>query len=279
MVPYLLIASQPSPRPFILLIIYSLRLKARLITLACCCLLTLPSVAQYSPAPSDSLAPPAGPTKWTSSTLFRTAAAPAGLVVVGLLTVDNALLDRFDVQRARQRAIPNFRTSADDYLIFTPIVAVYGLDALGVKARHRFGDRTLRLLTAEAISQAIVLPLKTYTHVERPDGSDFRSFPSGHTAQAFVGATFMHKELGSLSPWYSIGAYTTATAMGVLRIMNNKHWLSDVLVGAGAGLLSTNVAYLFFPHDRHRRERTTGWLIMPRYQAGNVGVYASITLP
>ena len=45
------------------------------------------------------------------------------------------------------------------------------------------------------------------------------------------------------SPWYSIGAYTAATLTGLSRQMNNKHWLSDVLVGAGIGILSTEVGY------------------------------------
>ena len=245
----------------------------------CYCVISFPGVAQYSPAPYDSLNPLSAQSKWTQSSLYQTAAAPTLLVAGGLLTFhDNPIFDRYDVQHERQRLIPHFRTYADDYLIFTPIVVVYGLDALGVKAQHRFLDRTLRLLTAEAISQAIVIPLKKYTAVERPDGSDFRSFPSGHTTQVFVGATFMHKELGGISPWYSIGAYTTATAMSMLRIMNNKHWLSDVLVGAGVGILSTNVSYLIFPQNGLRREKTSGWLIMPRYYEGNVGIHVLMTL-
>ena len=265
----------------------------------CGCLLSLSGAAQYTPLyESETPLRMAGRTQlplgstaadtllpsppWTQTTLFKTVAAPTLLAAGGLLTFyDNPVLDRYDVQEARQRVAPNFRTYADDYLIFSPIAVVYGLDAVGIKAQHRLLDRTLRMLTASALSQAIIIPIKHYTQVERPDGSDFRAFPSGHTTQAFVGATFMHKELGHLSPWYSIGAYTTATAMGAIRILNNKHWLSDVLVGAGVGILSTHVAYLIFPgkEDRRIRERKASHLmITPIYNQGSVGLNILLVL-
>ena len=61
---------------------------------------------------------------------------------------------------------------------------------------------------------------------------------------AFMAATMLHKEYGTTrSPWYSIGGYTVATATAVSRMLNNKHWLSDVMVGAGIGILSTEVGY------------------------------------
>ena len=77
----------------------------------------------------------------------------------------------------------------------------------------------------------------------RPDGSNDHSFPSGHTATAFMTATMLTKEYGHKSPWIGIGAYLVATATGLMRMANNKHWLSDVLAGAGIGILSTETGY------------------------------------
>lgn len=77
----------------------------------------------------------------------------------------------------------------------------------------------------------------------RPDGSSRTSFPSGHTATAFMTATMLRHEYGHLSPWIGIGGYTVATGTGLMRMANNKHWLSDVLTGAGIGILSTEVGY------------------------------------
>ena len=54
----------------------------------------------------------------------------------------------------------------------------------------------------------------------------------------------MHHEYGDKSIWYSIGAYSCATAVGMLRVAGNAHWISDVFAGAGFGMLSTELVYL-----------------------------------
>ena len=78
----------------------------------------------------------------------------------------------------------------------------------------------------------------------RPDGSQANSWPSGHTATAFVGATLLHKEYGlTRSPWFSVAGYGVATATGVMRVLNNRHWVSDVMSGAGIGIMSTELGY------------------------------------
>jgi hypothetical protein len=78
----------------------------------------------------------------------------------------------------------------------------------------------------------------------RPDGSTANSWPSGHTATAFVGATLLHKEYGlTRSPWWSVAGYGVATATGVMRVLNNRHWISDIMSGAGIGIMSTELGY------------------------------------
>lgn len=74
-------------------------------------------------------------------------------------------------------------------------------------------------------------------------GLSLSLIPSGHTATAFMTATMLTKEYGHRSPWVGIGAYSVATATGLMRMANNKHWLSDVLTGAGIGILSTEAGY------------------------------------
>ena len=68
----------------------------------------------------------------------------------------------------------------------------------------------------------------------RPDGSNNKSFPSGHTATAFMAATMLHKEYGPRSPWYSIAGYSMATVTVFRACSTNKHWFSDVLVSGGS---------------------------------------------
>lgn len=175
--------------------------------------------------------------------------APAVLIPVGLaLSPDypNSHFDRFYVRSEIQDKI-HFRTHADDYLQYGPAVVWAGLSLAGVKGRSQPLDRALIGVLAYGISSMVVLGLKHTTNELRPDGSNYLSFPSGHTANAFTGASLLDREFGGVGPWIPIGGYAMATSTGILRLTNDKHWLSDVLVGAGIGLLSTEVAYRVYP--------------------------------
>lgn len=121
-----------------------------------------------------------------------------------------------------------------------------------------------------------VISLKSLTKVGRPDGSGFNSFPSGHTATAFVGAKFLWQEYKNVSVWYGISGYIVATGTGFFRIYNNKHWLTDVVTGAGIGILSTKEAYWIFPFvNRHifnsKKNGNTG-MVAPFYNGKQMGL-------
>ncbi len=138
----------------------------------------------------------------------------------------------------------SYQTSVDDYLQFAPAALMLGLKTAGVESRSSWG----RMITSDAISVAILsvatMSLKGTTDVSRPDTGADNSFPSGHTAIAFASATMLHKEYGAVSKWYSIGGYTAATATGLMRVVNNRHWVSDILAGAGVGIISTQLGYM-----------------------------------
>ena len=76
-----------------------------------------------------------------------------------------------------------------------------------------------------------------------PDGTDNKSFPSGHTAAAFAGAAVLDKEYRKVSPWISVAGYAVATTVAVDRVCRNHHHWHDVAAGAAIGLLSTEAAY------------------------------------
>ena len=146
---------------------------------------------------------------------------------------------------SRTRLIKNtFHNELDNYTQFAPAVLALGLNVAGVEGRSKLGRFAASAAMSYALMAGIVNPIKYGAKEMRPDGSTANSFPSGHTATAFVSATILHKEYGlTVSPWYSVAGYGIATATGVMRVLNNRHWVSDVLSGAGIGIFATEVAY------------------------------------
>jgi len=173
---------------------------------------------------------------------------PTAFISYGILTRKYEWLQELD--RSTHNEISEHITkkiNIDDYTQFAPAVAVYGLDFMGIKAKHNFRDRTFVMATSYLLLFAGVQTIKRTTKIERPDGSNFHSFPSGHTATAFVGAHILFKEYKDASPWIGVAGYTVAGVTGAMRMYNKKHWFSDVVAGAGIGILSVEISYLLLP--------------------------------
>lgn len=198
---------------------------------------------------------------------LQAAKVPTLLIGLGVYSaLDGNMLDRYKVREERNEHMPHFKSSVDNYLMHVPVLAVYGLNAAGIKGKHDLRNRTLLLVKSEMIMAALTFTFKSMTKVERPDDSNAFSFPSGHTAQAFATATFLAKEYKDQSIWYAVGAYGMATTVGAMRIMNNRHWISDVCAGAGIGILATNIAYL--THRYHWANKNSNLTIVPTYTNG-----------
>ena len=140
--------------------------------------------------------------------------------------------------------LTDFKTGIDDYTQFFGPAMVVGLKLGGYEGRSDW-PRLLASAGMSYLTMAILVNSIKYTAKEmRPDGSTANSWPSGHTATAFVGATLLHKEYGlTRSPWWSVAGYGVATATGVMRVLNNRHWISDIMSGAGIGIMSGELGY------------------------------------
>ena len=165
----------------------------------------------------------------------------AGWIIKG---EKNSFRQDYNNSHSNTRLLANFKTGIDDYTQYFGPAMTVGLKLGGYEGRSDWG----RLLASAAMSYGIMAGFVNgikYTASEmRPDGSTANSWPSGHTATSFVGATMLHKEYGlTRSPWFSVAGYGVATATGVMRILNNRHWISDVLSGAGIGIMSTELGY------------------------------------
>jgi len=168
----------------------------------------------------------------------------------------------------------DFSTKADDFLQYAPDAAVFGLDWIGIKSKHDFKDKVGLMFTGGIIILGTVTALKSATHQVRPDNSAENSFPSGHTANAFFGATILAKEYADRSILITIGGYSVAAATGALRILNNRHWASDVLVGAGIGIISGEVAYIVYPWLKGKLGGKGGnkkVVFVPTYDGNTIG--------
>lgn len=187
--------------------------------------------------------------KWQASTAFKSLIAPVALIAYGAATRGSheVIISSDEVKQWRQKEFPHFNTDVDDYMPSASLVLMFALDAAGMKSSNTWYNQAVMFWMANALNGLATKRIKHNTHELRPDASDKLSFPSSHTSSAFVAAEMLHQEFKEQSPWISIAGYTLASTVGALRVMNNKHWLSDVVAGAGVGILSVRLTYFIYP--------------------------------
>lgn len=212
---------------------------------------------------------------------FKSVIIPSVLIGYGIIGVENDALKRFnyEIQEKLKRKTDN-NIKIDNVSQFVPSFSVYGLNALGIKGKNNFKDRTIILGTASLIMGSTVNVMKKSTAIERPDGSNKLSFPSGSTAISFMGAEFLYQEYKDVSIWYGVSGYLVATGTGFLRMHNNKHWFTDVVTGAGIGILSTKIAYWIHPVVKRTlfkdKEEVSG-IVTPFYTGKEYGLGLSMS--
>lgn len=201
----------------------------------------------------------------TSGFFFFRHVALAGATVVAWR--DEGFFSRGQVYQWRQDHHSGFSHHADDYLQFVPLAGMFLLDGMGVrqcKGYESMKDQLKLLAGSQLVMAALVYPIKEFSNVERPNNRNNKSFPSGHTAQAFLAATMLHRTFGERSVWISVGAYSVAAATGAMRILNNAHWLTDVLAGAAVGILSVQLT-----HDLYMSRRKQNQIQVSAYPVWN----------
>jgi len=209
---------------------------------------------------------------------------PGAAIAYGVSSFVIHPIRRFDyyIHSDIQRTNPNFNTKAESYFLITPIVMVYGLDLIGVEGKNTFIDRTALLGLSAGFFGISGYITKYTTHRLRPNGTDYLSFPSGHTGIAFMGAEFLAQEYSDKYPIYTVIGYGAAVTTGIFRMYNRDHWFSDVVAGAGFGVLSTKLAYLVYPYIRnkltHKDSKGRSTMIMPTYQDGAPGLSFAMQL-
>ena len=203
---------------------------------------------------------------WRNAAIF-------GAATIGLSFVDEPVSKFFVDLSGRSKTVSStshFITSFGGlYEVYTiAALTTYGFVFKNEKIKSTAFLATQAYITAGAIETV----LKYLTSRQRPDyidpktnmsdptfhgpfykfsqqttGTSNSSFPSGHTTAVFAAATVYAMEYRH-HPWIPIFAYSFATAVGISRMTESKHWPTDVLVGAALGILSgTQVV-----HNYHR---------------------------
>ncbi|MGN6298468.1 MAG: phosphatase PAP2 family protein [Ginsengibacter sp.] len=169
------------------------------------------------------------------------------LIYGGLKPVIKAIPELDDkIMRNVETNHATFHTNAADYLMWAPSAAIYTLDAFNVKTQHTFKQHLILDAGSIVITGAFGFGMRKITENIRAFNQEGSKFPSGHTANAFRGAEILHQELKYSHPILSYSGYVVSTGVGMLRIYNKQHYLSEVIAGAGLGILSTKLTYWIF---------------------------------
>jgi hypothetical protein len=161
-----------------------------------------------------------------------------------------------DFQLLRNEYTPGFSCKVDNFLQYVPSLMVFGLKAGGMDSKNDWKSLGLNYILSGAVMIAVTKGLNLSIKAERPGTPGENGFPSGHTALAFMGAHIVAKEYGREQPWMNFCAYTIAGATGLMRILNNKHYIQDVIFGAGTGILSAEAGY--YLSDLFRKNNKLG---------------------
>ena len=170
---------------------------------------------------------------------------------------------------------PGKLTHLDDFTQYGPAMIQIGARLGGLKGKNEAFDQAGTFLLGTGIYVVTVRGLKASIKEKRPDGSE-KTFPSGHTATAFFGATVLAHEYRDTQPELVIAGYTLATATGALRIANNKHWVTDVLMGSAIGIASAELAYILYPKVRTQWQKLNHFTLTPQVAPAYYG--ASVTV-
>jgi membrane-associated phospholipid phosphatase len=218
------------------------------------------------------------PTKKPKNSFLKKSIVPLSLIGTGLIiNYAPGIFGKENLQANIQERHPNFSTKADDYLLYGSVVLLYGADILKIPSKNDVFTQTKYLIIATLANAIVIESMKRLWNEERPNGQE-HSFPSGHTSYAFVMATVLRNEFNDTNPVLAYSGYIFATATGVLRVLNNAHWVSDVLVGAGIGMLVTELVYRFEPLKNWHpfKNKKVSTFVSPSFLENKLGLYVNV---
>jgi len=236
--------------------------------------------AQYTDAPDSDykFTQKAKKSNQSKKSLITKRIVPVALITTGVLMSKSNFEKKLQTN-VRDAVGNDFFSTIDDYTRYVPVVQLYAADILGAKSKNHWFDQTRNLMLSALISNGASTFLKKEVYKVRPGGqapgsTHANSFPSGHTTTAFTTATVLFEEFVDTNPVLAYSGYAFAIATGSLRMMNNAHYLSDVLVGAGIGILATRLVYHFdYLIAWNPFKKMDGVAMAPQFSKNSFGFY------
>lgn len=198
---------------------------------------------------------------------------PASFITAGLVLRTPAWRD--DMLQFKKKVFgTDFNFRGDDYFQFVPVAQTLLGNSLGFKSKHGYAQIVTNELVSNMMMAAIVYGIKNTVKDDRPDDSALNSFPSGHTATAFNNAMINYLEFKDSNKWYAYSGFLFATATGVLRVANNKHFPGDVAAGAGIGMATALVVHYWSPFrwDEKQKNKKLSYIIYPAINNSSYGI-------
>lgn len=170
---------------------------------------------------------------------------PVGLIISGV-AINNSSLEKKLKHSIRNKLGEDYYFGIDDYTQYAPIATLAIANLAGIEAKNHWFDQAKYLVISNVVVSAITHGLKRTINKTRPNGEAY-AFPSGHTSFAFTNAMVLYKEYQLTNGVIAYSGFAFAGTTAAFRIINNKHWLSDVLAGAGIAIFVTELVYQLEP--------------------------------
>jgi len=200
------------------------------------------------------------PFHWKSGSWLKAGAAVGS--IGGLMLLDREI--KSVVQANRSKLVNKFFNTVEPFgNRYTPYILA-GMFGVGELTQDRkLSHVALSSARSLLVSTAIYTSIKGFTRRLRPDSSasqfrfgapfkvGYTSFPSGHTNTVFSVATTIALEYREIKwvPWVT---YSLASLTGFSRVVQNRHWTSDVVTGAILGHFTARGVYLWEQHKNRK---------------------------
>lgn len=171
-----------------------------------------------------------------------------GVVLTGFAANFDQRTEQYFSKRNTRTSFSNIGSEFGRAYVLAPAIGTLFIAGLH-SDNNRFKSFSYSLAQGYILSSGISFGVKELAGRERPNGSNERSFPSGHASDTFMLATVVDQYYGHKAGFF---AYGVAGLVSASRVKRNVHWVSDVAAGATLGFIVGRTVSRNFIDESHR---------------------------